>query len=61
MDVPPKFVKWDIQDLQSSMCNIDVSSMTLVIASIGNKKDQVLEDVCGGSATGCLRYKSPSV
>ncbi|CAL8167982.1 unnamed protein product [Prunus armeniaca] len=61
MDVPPKFVKWDIQNLQSSMCNIDVSSMTPVIASIGNKKDQVLEDVCGGSATGCLRYKSPSV
>ncbi|KAL6285597.1 hypothetical protein ACE6H2_009987 [Prunus campanulata] len=61
MDVPPKFVKWDIQDLQSSMCNIDVSSMTPVIASIGNKKDQVLEDACGGPASGNLRNKSSSV
>ncbi|CAB4286606.1 unnamed protein product [Prunus armeniaca] len=54
MDVPPKFVKWDVQDLQSSRCNIDISSMTPVIASIGNKKDQVLEEVCGVTGTGCL-------
>ncbi|KAL6279237.1 hypothetical protein ACE6H2_016118 [Prunus campanulata] len=72
MDVPPKFVKCDIQDMQSSMCNIDVSNVCAEPTigclrykspsgepQVGNESN-VVEEVCGELATGCLTYKSPS-